>query len=99
MSAVRMRSKAFENNNNTNGIGLGGGDIKLFGILGLLLGPIGILNTIFMSCMMGAIVGILLIVTKKLNKDTPLAFGPFILIVASIQIFFPQIAEKLYFIM
>jgi len=80
-------------------IGLGGGDIKLFGILGLLLGPIGILNTIFMSCMVGAIVGILLILTKKLNKNTPLAFGPFILIVAAIQIFFPQIAEKLYFIM
>lgn len=79
-------------------IGLGGGDIKLYGILGLLLGPIGVMNTIFLSCMLGSIWGITLIVLKKLNKDTPLAFGPFILIVAAIQIFFPQFAENFYFL-
>jgi len=79
-------------------IGLGGGDIKLFGILGLLLGPLGVLNTIFLSCMIGAIFGITLIVIKKMGKDTPLAFGPFILIVAAIQIFFPEFAQNFYFV-
>lgn len=76
-------------------IGLGGGDIKLFGILGLLLGPVGIMHNIFMSCFAGAIVGILLIVTKRINKNTALAFGPYIIVVASIQIFFPTIFKMI----
>jgi prepilin signal peptidase PulO-like enzyme (type II secretory pathway) len=74
-------------------IGLGGGDIKLFGILGLLLGPVGIMHNIFMSCFLGAIIGIILIATKKLDKNTPLAFGPYIIFVASFQIFFPSYFE------
>lgn len=74
-------------------IGLGGGDIKLFGILGIFLGPLGILNNIFMSCFLGAIGGILLIQLKKIDKDNPFAFGPFIILVASIQIFFPTLFE------
>lgn len=72
-------------------IGLGGGDIKLFGILGVLLGPVGVMNTIFMSSLVGSLVGIGLIVFKKMKKDTALAFGPYIIIVAAIQIFFPQV--------
>ena len=74
-------------------IGMGGGDIKLYGILGLYLGPSGIFFTIFMSCFLGAVVGIILILTKKLSKDNPMAFGPLILIVAAFQIYFPQYAE------
>lgn len=79
-------------------IGLGGGDIKLYGILGLLLGPLGVLNTIFLSCMLGACFGLTLMVLKKMSKETPLAFGPFILIVATLQIFFPKFAENFYFV-
>lgn len=74
-------------------IGLGGGDIKLFGILGLLLGPVGIMHNIFMSCFLGAVIGIILITTKKLDKNAPLAFGPYIILVASFQIFFPSYFE------
>ncbi len=73
-------------------IGLGGGDIKLFGILGLLLGPTGVFFTIFLSCMVGAILGLTLIALKKLSKDKPMAFGPAILLVAAFQIFFPEAA-------
>lgn len=71
-------------------IGLGGGDIKLFGILGLLLGPTGVFFTIFLSCFVGALLGLSMIAMKKLSKDKPMAFGPAILLVASFQIFFPQ---------
>jgi leader peptidase (prepilin peptidase)/N-methyltransferase len=74
-------------------IGLGGGDIKLFGILGILLGPMGIFFTIFLSCFVGALVGLLLIVTKKMSKDKPMPFGPSILIVATFQIFFSETAH------
>lgn len=76
-------------------VGLGGGDIKLFGILGLLLGPIGVLNNIFISCMVGAVLGIALIVTKKLDRNAPMPFGPFIILAATIQIFFPSLADKI----
>lgn len=74
-------------------VGLGGGDIKLFGILGVLLGPIGVLNNIFTSCMVGSVVGVGLILSKKLGKDTPFAFGPYIIIVAAVQIYFPDIFD------
>ena len=49
-------------------VGLGGGDIKLFGILGLILGPMGILSNIFMSCLLGSVVGLGLIVGNKMGK-------------------------------
>ena len=68
-------------------IGLGGGDIKLFGALGLYLGPIGIMQNIFLSCFLGALVGIILMGAKIIKRENPIPFGPFILIVASLQIF------------
>jgi leader peptidase (prepilin peptidase)/N-methyltransferase len=76
-------------------IGLGGGDIKLYGILGLLLGPMGIVFNIFMSCFVGAIVGLSLIAIRKATKDKPLPFGPSILLVAAFQIYFPELASQL----
>jgi leader peptidase (prepilin peptidase) / N-methyltransferase len=72
--------------------GLGGGDIKLYGILGILFGPTGIVFTIFLSCFVGALIGVTLILLKKMTKDRPMAFGPSILLVAVIQIYFPQLA-------
>lgn len=74
-------------------IGLGGGDIKLFGVLGLYLGPLGIIHTIFLSCFVGALFGGGAILLGKMDKSKPIAFGPFIIFVAVIQIFFPQFFE------
>jgi prepilin signal peptidase PulO-like enzyme (type II secretory pathway) len=71
-------------------VGLGGGDIKLFGIIGILLGPTGVFFTIFLSCFVGAVVGLIMIATKKLSKDRPMAFGPSIILVASFQIYYPH---------
>jgi prepilin signal peptidase PulO-like enzyme (type II secretory pathway) len=73
-------------------VGLGGGDIKLYGILGIFLGPIGVMLTIFLSCMIGAVLGLTLIALNKMTKDKPMAFGPSILLVAAFQIFFPEYA-------
>lgn len=74
-------------------IGLGGGDIKLFGVLGILLGPEGILQCIFFSALVGSVIGIILIASGKMNKNKPLAFGPYIIIVAAVQIYFPKYFE------
>jgi leader peptidase (prepilin peptidase)/N-methyltransferase len=79
-------------------IGLGGGDIKLFGVLGLYLGPLGVIHNIFFSCFLGSIVGISLILFKKMDKKNPIAFGPYIIIVATIQIFFPDFFSGLIII-
>ncbi|MGZ3788360.1 MAG: prepilin peptidase [Bacteriovorax sp.] len=68
-------------------VGLGGGDIKLFAVLGIYLGPLQILQNIFLSCFLGAVVGILLMLFKVIKKENPIPFGPFIIVVASLQIF------------
>lgn len=68
-------------------VGLGGGDIKLYAALGIYLGPIGIMQNIFLSCFLGSIVGITMIALKILKRDNPIPFGPFIIIVGAFQIF------------
>lgn len=78
-----------------NQVGLGGGDIKLYGALGLYLGPLGIMQNIFLSCFLGALIGIILIVLKFIKKDNPIPFGPFIIVVAAFQIFFEPLFKHL----
>ena len=68
-------------------VGLGGGDIKLYGALGIYLGPIGVMQNIFLSCFLGALVGLVLIGTKVIKRDNPIPFGPFIIIVSAFQVF------------
>ena len=68
-------------------VGLGGGDIKLYGALGFYLGPIGVMQNIFLSCFLGALVGIALIASKIIKRENPIPFGPFIIVVAAFQIF------------
>ncbi|HLE11901.1 MAG TPA: prepilin peptidase [Bacteriovoracaceae bacterium] len=77
-------------------VGLGGGDIKLFGALGIFLGPVGIIQNVFLSCALGSVVGITLILLKKMKKETPIPFGPFIIIVSFIQIFFPALLFSIF---
>jgi leader peptidase (prepilin peptidase)/N-methyltransferase len=76
-------------------IGLGGGDIKLYAVIGIYLGPIAVLQNIFMSCFLGAIVGILLMLTKVIKRENPIPFGPFIIVVSSLQIFTPRLIDHL----
>lgn len=71
-------------------IGLGGGDIKLYGALGIYLGPVGVMTNIFMSCFLGSVVTLLLIGLKKVKRDDYIPFGPFILIISVVQIFLPE---------
>ncbi len=70
--------------------GLGGGDIKLWGVLGIYLGPSEIMYNISFSCFLGALVGGILILTKVIDKRTRIPFGPFIVLVAFAQVFLPS---------
>ncbi|WP_458412343.1 prepilin peptidase [Schinkia sp. CFF1] len=58
--------------------GMGGGDIKLFAILGLVLGWKLILLAFFMSTLFGAFFGIIGLLIKKVERGRPMPFGPYI---------------------
>lgn len=57
---------------------MGGGDIKLMALLGLLLGVEQIIFVILLSAMLGLIIGLLLMALKRISRQTFLPFGPFI---------------------
>ena len=71
-------------------VGLGGGDIKLYAVLGIYLGPIAVMQNIFLSCFLGAVIGLILLATKLIKRENPIPFGPFIIIISSFQIFTPN---------
>ncbi|TFB13924.1 prepilin peptidase [Filobacillus milosensis] len=68
--------------------GMGGGDIKLFGVIGLALGVSGTLMTLFLAALIGSIVGVIFMFFGKVKKGVPFAFGPFIALGALISYFF-----------
>lgn len=58
--------------------GMGFGDFKLLAALGAWMGWQMLPLVILLSSVVGAVVGILLMATGKLNRDKPMPFGPFI---------------------
>lgn len=59
--------------------GMGYGDFKLLAALGAWLGAEYLLAIILLSSLVGAAIGILLLVVGKLaNKDIPMPFGPYL---------------------
>ena len=60
--------------------GMGGGDIKLIGVLGFILGIKFSLLNIFLSFILGAIISIFLLLFKIKGRKDPIPFGPFICI-------------------
>lgn len=68
---------------------MGFGDVKLMGALGLYFGFSGIIVISLIAFLLGAIISIILIVTKKKKTDEYIPFGPFIVLSAIITIFVP----------
>ncbi|RJR30419.1 prepilin peptidase [Candidatus Microgenomates bacterium] len=62
----------------TKGAGMGLGDVKLAVFLGSVLGVRQAIVWMFMSFVLGACVGVLLIAAKKYGMKSKIAFGPFI---------------------
>lgn len=61
---------------------MGYGDVRLSAVLGVALGPLGVVATfygVFFGLVIGAIAGIVL-VRGKLGSNTPIAFGPYLLL-------------------
>jgi leader peptidase (prepilin peptidase) / N-methyltransferase len=68
--------------------GMGAGDMKLFALLGVVLGYQGVLLTFLLSTLLGTIVSILLILLKKINRKSSVPFGPYICVGALITYFY-----------
>ncbi len=67
--------------------GMGAGDMKLFAVLGIILGISKILLTFFLACVIGSVFGLILIQLKRVKSKQPLPFGPYIVIAALIAYF------------
>ena len=74
---------------------MGLGDVKLMGALGLYFGLTNIIFVALISFLVGAILSIILLLTKIKKMDEYIPFGPFIVIAAIIVIFIPYDVLKI----
>ena len=70
--------------------GMGMGDVKLLGMLGAFLGWKATLLTLLLGSLSGAVVGIVLMATKRIARSEPIPFGPFLAIGAVLALFFGE---------
>ena len=70
--------------------GMGFGDVKLAGVLGALMGYLSwsaLIVATFGAFLLGAVVGVALIVTNRGGRKTAIPFGPFMIAFALITVF------------
>ncbi|MDQ0256508.1 prepilin signal peptidase PulO-like enzyme (type II secretory pathway) [Evansella vedderi] len=77
--------------------GMGGGDIKLFAVLGFVLGWQGILLAFLFSSFYGAFLGLIGMIFGKVKRGQPMAFGPYIVLGALTAYFFGEKIVNWYF--
>jgi leader peptidase (prepilin peptidase)/N-methyltransferase len=77
--------------------GMGFGDFKLLAALGAWLGWQMLPVIVLLSSVVGAVIGIGLIVFKGRDHSVPLAFGPYLAIAGAIALFWGTSLVKLYF--
>ena len=70
--------------------GMGHGDFKLLAALGAWTGLSGILPTIMISSLVGAIVGSIWLAVKGRDKATPIPFGPYLAVAGWISFMWGQ---------
>jgi leader peptidase (prepilin peptidase)/N-methyltransferase len=76
--------------------GMGYGDFKLLAALGAWLGWQMLPLIVLLSSVVGAAIGIMLIVFKGRDHSVPLAFGPYLAIAGAIALFFGPTLVKMY---
>ena len=70
--------------------GMGHGDFKLLAALGAWVGLVGILPTILVSSLAGAILGSIWLATQGRDRATPIPFGPYLAIAGWITFFWGE---------
>jgi leader peptidase (prepilin peptidase)/N-methyltransferase len=77
--------------------GMGYGDFKLLAAIGAWLGWTMLPLVILFSSLVGACVGLTLIITNKLKKNTPIPFGPYLAGGGLIALFWGEKLNQAYF--
>ncbi|WP_110111497.1 A24 family peptidase [Bacillus sp. CGMCC 1.16541] len=77
--------------------GMGGGDIKLYGVIGLVLGWKLVLVSFFLATLLGAIFGLFGMMIGKVQRGKPMPFGPFIALGVLIAYFYGTALLNWYF--
>ncbi|HMK43335.1 MAG TPA: prepilin peptidase [Dissulfurispiraceae bacterium] len=68
--------------------GMGGGDVKMMGMVGAFLGWKGVFLTTLLGSMTGALIGLALMAFKGAGRKTKIPFGPFLACGALVSLFF-----------
>jgi leader peptidase (prepilin peptidase)/N-methyltransferase len=76
--------------------GMGYGDFKLLAAIGAWLGWKMLPLVILLSSLVGAVVGIGLIVFARHGRNTPIPFGPYIAAAGSIALFWGETINRTY---
>ena len=67
--------------------GMGHGDFKLLAALGAWTGLAGVLPTVLISSLVGAVIGSIWLMAKGKDKATPIPFGPYLAVAGWISFF------------
>ena len=76
--------------------GMGYGDFKLLAALGAWLGWTMLPLIVLLSSVVGAVIGLALMIFKGRDHDLPMPFGPYLAIAGAIALFFGPSLVKLY---
>ncbi|WP_379969044.1 prepilin peptidase [Ectobacillus sp. sgz5001026] len=68
--------------------GMGGGDVKLFALLGFVLGGKLVILAFLLSAFFGTVFGLLGLMTGRLKRNKPMPFGPYIMMGTLVAYFF-----------
>lgn len=71
----------------SKGTWVGGGDIRMGALMGFMLGLEQGLVALFLSYLLGAIVGAVLLLSGKVDRKTPIPFGTFLTVGTTIALF------------
>lgn len=77
---------------------MGGGDIKIMAGVGAFIGWDKVLFSIFIACFLGSIVGISMMLLKKIGKRQEIPFGPYLAISSFLVLFLPSPATLMNYI-
>jgi leader peptidase (prepilin peptidase) / N-methyltransferase len=76
------------------GGGLGFGDVKLAGVLGLLLGWLGwgpVVVSVMAAFLIGGVLALALLLARRASRSTQIAFGPSMILGAWVALMFPLV--------
>ncbi len=77
--------------------GMGGGDVKLLGMIGAFLGYKSIFFVIFSASLIGTVIAVPFMIIKRKSKNFAIPFGPFLSIGALIYLYFGDEIIRLFF--